>query len=68
MLWLREFTNLEEARAAIRHWITVEDNERDVHSSLGDQSPLEFEAALSAQEAAQAAAEDDSLSAPYKGS
>ncbi|RMH34285.1 MAG: IS3 family transposase, partial [Nitrospirae bacterium] len=56
LLWLREFTNLDEARAAIRHWITVEDNERDVHSSLGYKSPLEFEAALSARGATQAAA------------
>jgi transposase InsO family protein len=55
-LWLREFTSLEEARAAVGHWITVEDNERDVHSSLGYKSPLEFEAVLSEQGAAQAAA------------
>ncbi|WP_447972218.1 integrase core domain-containing protein [Nitrospira sp. Kam-Ns4a] len=52
--WLRACTSLEQAREAIRHWITVEYNERDVHSSLGDKSPLEFEAALSEQGAAQA--------------
>jgi len=56
LLWLRECTSLEEARAAVGHWITVEDNERDVHSSLGYKSPLEFEATLRRQEAAQAAA------------
>ncbi|WP_447975539.1 integrase core domain-containing protein [Nitrospira sp. Kam-Ns4a] len=56
LLWLRAFTSLEQAREAIRHWITVEDHERDVHSALGYQSPLEFEAALRRQEAAQAAA------------
>jgi transposase InsO family protein len=55
-LWLREFASLEEARTAIHHWITVEDHERDVHSSLGYKSPREFEAALRQQEAAQAAA------------
>jgi transposase InsO family protein len=46
----------DEARTAIHHWITVEYNERDVHSSLGYKSPREFEAALRQQEAAQAAA------------
>jgi putative transposase len=56
LLWLREFTSLEEARMAIPHWITVEYNERDVHSSLGYKSPLEFEAALRQRETAQAAA------------
>jgi len=56
LLWLREFASLEEARTAIHHWITVEDHERDVHSSLGYKSPREFEAALRQQEAAQAAA------------
>lgn len=56
LLWLREFTSLEEARMAIHHWITVEYNERYVHSSLAYKSPLEFEATLRMQEAAQAAA------------
>jgi transposase InsO family protein len=56
LLWLREFTSLEEARTAIHHWITVEYNERYVHSALGYKSPREFEAALRQQEAAQAAA------------
>ncbi|WP_447974985.1 IS3 family transposase [Nitrospira sp. Kam-Ns4a] len=56
LLWLQEFTSLEQAREAIRHWITVEYNERYVHSALGYRSPLEFEAMLGVQEAAQAAA------------
>jgi len=55
-LWLREFTSLEEARAAIHHWITVEYNRPYVHSALGYKSALEFEAARRQQEAAQAAA------------
>ncbi|RMH32067.1 MAG: hypothetical protein D6690_14545 [Nitrospirae bacterium] len=54
LLWLREFTYLDEARSAVRHWITVEYNERYVHSSLWYKSPLEFEAALSAPGAEQA--------------
>jgi transposase InsO family protein len=49
LLWLREFTSVEEAREVIRHWITVQYNERYVHSSLGYQSPREFERAWAAQ-------------------
>ncbi|WP_447974937.1 transposase [Nitrospira sp. Kam-Ns4a] len=56
LLWLQACTSLEQAREAIRHWITVEDHERDVPSALGYKSPLEFEAMLRSQEAAQAAA------------
>jgi transposase InsO family protein len=65
-LWLQEVRPLEAARAAIAQWITVDDTQRDVHAALGYRSPVEFDAALRAQEAAPAAAEDDSLSAPYK--
>jgi len=56
LLWLREFSSLEEARAAIAPWTTVEYNQRYVHSALGYQSPLEFEAELRREEAAQVAA------------
>jgi putative transposase len=56
LLWPREFTSLEEARDAIAQWIAVDYNQRYVHSALGYRSPLEFEAALRMQEAAQAAA------------
>jgi transposase InsO family protein len=56
LLWLREFTSLEEARAAIRQWITVDYNQRYVHSALDYRSPLEFEATLKQRETAQAAA------------
>jgi transposase InsO family protein len=65
-LWLQECRPLEAAREAIAQWITVDDTQRYGHSALGYRSPVEFEAALRAQEAAQAAAEDDSRSAPYK--
>jgi transposase len=58
--------NTEEARDAIAQWIAGDDNQRDVHSPLGYRSPLEFEATLRRQEAAHAAASDDSRSAPHK--
>lgn len=41
LLWLREFTNLEDARAAIRQWIEGDYNQHYVHSSLGYMSPVE---------------------------
>jgi transposase InsO family protein len=56
LLWLREFTSLEDARAAISQWIAVDYNSQYVHSTLGYKSPLEFEAGLIHQEATQAAA------------
>jgi transposase InsO family protein len=56
LLWLREFGSLADARSAISQWITVDYNERYVHSTLGYKSPLEFEATLRMQEAAHAAA------------
>jgi hypothetical protein len=62
----QECRPLEAAREAIAQWITVDDTQRDGHAALGDRSPVEFDAALRAQEAAPAAAEDDSRSAPYK--
>jgi hypothetical protein len=62
--WLQEVRPLEAARAAIAQWITVDDTQRDAHAALEDRSPVEFEAALREQEAAHAAAEDDSRSAP----
>jgi transposase InsO family protein len=55
-LWLREFHTLEEAREAIAQWITVDDNQRYVHSALGYRSPVEFEAALREQGSVQTAA------------
>lgn len=45
-----------DARSAISQWSTMESHKRNVHSILGDESPLEFEAAPRMQEAAQAAA------------
>ncbi len=43
ILWLHEFSSLEEARQAIRHWIEEEYNKLYVHSELGYISPEEFE-------------------------
>jgi hypothetical protein len=40
-----------DARSAISQWITVDYNERYVHSTLGYKRPLEFEATLRGQEA-----------------
>lgn len=42
LLWLREFANVEAARAAIRQWIEVDYNQHYVHSRLGYMSPAEF--------------------------
>lgn len=56
LLWLREFSNLEEARVAIRQWIAVDYNSHYVHSSLGYMSPAEFARTLRPQESLPAAA------------
>lgn len=46
LLWLREFTSLEEARVATRRWIEVDYNLHYVHSLLGYKSPAEFASLL----------------------
>lgn len=56
LLWLREFTRLEEARVAIRQWIEVKYNQRVVHSSLGYLSPAEFASTFRPKELLPAAA------------
>lgn len=43
VLWLREFSSLEEAREKIGYWIEVDYNKLYVHSELGYMSPEEFE-------------------------
>ncbi len=43
VLWLNEFSSLEEAKEKIGHWIDVEYNKLYVHSGLGYLSPEEFE-------------------------
>jgi putative transposase len=43
LLWLHEFSSLEEAKEAISHWIEVDYNRLYVHSALGYLSPEEFE-------------------------
>ena len=43
ILWLNEFSSLEEAKQTISHWIEVDYNKLYVHSKLGYISPEEFE-------------------------
>lgn len=43
ILWLNEFSSLEEAKRAIGHWIEHDYNKLYVHSELGYISPEEFE-------------------------
>ena len=43
VIWLNEFSSLEEAREKIGRWIEVDYNQLYVHSELGYRSPEEFE-------------------------
>ena len=43
VIWLNEFSSLEEAKEKIGHWIEVDYNKLYVHSELGYLSPEEFE-------------------------
>lgn len=43
IIWLNEFSSLEEAREKIARWIEVDYNKLYVHSQLGYISPEEFE-------------------------
>lgn len=43
IVWLNEFSSLEEARQRIGQWIEVDNNKLYVHSELGYASPEEFE-------------------------
>lgn len=43
VIWLNEFSSLEEAREKIGHWIDLDYNKLYVHSELGYGSPEEFE-------------------------
>jgi putative transposase len=44
IIWLNEFSSLEEAKEKIGHWIEVDYNKFYVHSELGYRSPEEFSA------------------------
>jgi transposase InsO family protein len=44
VIWLNEFSSLEEARGKIGKWIEVDYNKFYVHSELGYRSPEEYEA------------------------
>lgn len=43
IIWLNEFSSLEEAKEKIGHWIEADYNKFYVHSELGYRSPEEFE-------------------------
>jgi len=44
VVWVNEFSSVEEARGRIGRWIEVDYNKLYVHSELGYRSPEEFEA------------------------
>jgi len=44
IIWLNEFSSLEEAREKIGRWIDIDYNKFYVHSELGYKSPEEYEA------------------------
>jgi transposase InsO family protein len=50
VLWLQEFTSLEQAREVINRWIRVDYNQQYVHSALGYRSPQEFEQQVEQQQ------------------
>jgi transposase InsO family protein len=43
IIWLNEFSSLDEAKQKIGHWIDLDYNKLYVHSELGYISPEEFE-------------------------
>ena len=52
VIWLNEFSSLEEARQKIGRWIEVDYNQLYVHSELGYRSPEEFEGLYFSQKSA----------------
>lgn len=50
VLWLQEFTALEQAREVIDRWIRVDYHQQYVHSALGYRSPQEFEQQVEQQQ------------------
>ncbi|HPO79631.1 MAG TPA: integrase core domain-containing protein [Candidatus Hydrothermia bacterium] len=44
LIWLNEFSSLEEARQKISSWIEIDYNRLYIHSELGYMSPQEYEA------------------------
>ena len=43
IIWLNEFSSLDEAKQKIGYWIDLDYNKLYVHSELGYISPVEFE-------------------------
>lgn len=56
VLWLNEFSSLEEAKEKMGHWINVDYNKLYPHSKLGYLSPEEFEAEYLRQDSLREAA------------
>ena len=56
VVWVQEFTSLQQAQEVIKHWITVDYHQLYVHSKLGYQSPAEFERQFYQQQLLSAAA------------
>jgi len=54
LLWLEEFTSLDEAQDKISAWIDFY-NKRYLHSALGYKSPVEYEQICRAENLAKAA-------------
>ena len=52
VIWLNEFSSLEEAREKIGRWVEVDYNQLYVHSGLGYRSPEEFEVLYFGQKSA----------------
>ena len=52
VIWLNEFSSLEEAREKMGRWIEVDYNQFYVHSGLGYRSPEEFEVLYFGQKSA----------------
>lgn len=55
VIWLNEFSSLEEAREKIGKWIEIDYNKLYVHSELGYMSPEEYEAMYYEEELRKAA-------------
>jgi len=56
VLWLQEFTSLQQAQEVIKNWIAVDYHQQYVHSALGYQSPAEFEQQFYQQQSLRVAA------------
>jgi putative transposase len=56
VVWIQEFTSLQQAQEVIKHWIEVDYHQQYVHSKLGYRSPAEFQRQFYQQQALRVAA------------